>query len=175
MLHRMLHKKTLVLLVLLYICNIVTFFSILIYKNKENKENKVYLRSINSINPIFIYIYIEKDMRMLHFRLEKIFMKKSEREIEAYLVKSIKNKNGLCMKWTSPGNAGVPDRIVIVPGGDVYFVELKAEGKREDLSPLQRNFINKLRNLNCDVRVIASFKEVDNFIKEVIHDEVSST
>ena len=102
-------------------------------------------------------------------------MKKSEREIEAYLVKSIKNKNGLCMKWTSPGNAGVPDRIVIVPGGDAYFVELKAEGKREDLSPLQRNFINKLKNLNCDVRVIASFKEVDNFIKEVIHDEVSST
>ena len=103
-------------------------------------------------------------------RKQKIFMKKSEREIEAYLVKSIKNKNGLCMKWTSPGNAGVPDRIVIVPGGDVYFVELKAEGKREDLSPLQRNFINKLKNLNCDVRVIASFKEVDNFIKEVIHD-----
>ena len=102
-------------------------------------------------------------------------MKKSESEIEAYLVKCVKNKKGLCMKWTSPGNAGVPDRIVIVPGGDVYFVELKAEGKRGDLSPLQRNFINKLKNLNCDARVIASFKEVDNFIKEVIHDEVSST
>ena len=99
-------------------------------------------------------------------------MKKSEREIEAYLVKSVKNKNGLCMKWTSPGNAGVPDRIVIVPGGDVYFVELKAEGKRGDLSPLQRNFMSKLKNLNCDVRVIASFKEVDEFIEEVMHDEV---
>ena len=49
-------------------------------------------------------------------------MKKSEREIETYLVKSVKNKKGLCMKWTSPGNAGVPDRIVIVPGGDIYFV-----------------------------------------------------
>ena len=97
-------------------------------------------------------------------------MKKSEREIEAYLVKSVKNKNknGLCMKWTSPGNAGVPDRIVIVPGGDVYFVELKAEGKRENLSPLQRNFIDKLKNLNCDVRVIASFQEVDKFIEEVM-------
>ena len=91
-------------------------------------------------------------------------MKKSESEIEAYLVKSVKNKNGLCMKWTSPGNAGVPDRIVIVPGGDVYFVELKAEGKRENLSPLQRNFINKLKNL--------SFKEVDKFIEEVMPNEV---
>lgn len=73
MLHRMLHKKTLVLLVLLYICNIVTFFSILIYKNKEIKG---YLRSIKSINPIFIYIYKEKRARMLHLRLEKIHEKK---------------------------------------------------------------------------------------------------
>ena len=95
-------------------------------------------------------------------------MKKSESEIEAYLVKRVKNKKGLCMKWTSPGNAGVPDRIVIVPGGDIYFVELKAEGKRDNLSPLQKNFIQKLENLNCGVRVIASFKEVDNFIKEVM-------
>lgn len=101
-------------------------------------------------------------------------MKKSEKEIEAYLVRSVKNKNGLCMKWTSPGNAGVPDRIIMIPGGKVYFVELKAEGKKENLSPLQKNFIRKLKSLNCDVRVIASFKEVDNFIKEVIHDEVSS-
>lgn len=95
-------------------------------------------------------------------------MKKSEREIEAYLVKSVKNKKGLCMKWTSPGNAGVPDRIVIVPGGDIYFVELKAEGKRDNLSPLQKNFIQKLENLNCGVRVIASFQEVDEFIEEVM-------
>jgi hypothetical protein len=95
-------------------------------------------------------------------------MRKSEREIEAYLVKCVKNKKGLCMKWTSPGNAGVPDRIVIVPGGDVYFVELKAEEKRDNLSPLQKNFIQKLENLNCKVRVIASFQEVDEFIEEVM-------
>lgn len=99
-------------------------------------------------------------------------MRKSESEIEAYLVKSVKSKNGLCMKWTSPGNAGVPDRIVIVPGGKVYFVELKAEGKRENLSPLQRNFMGKLKNLNCDVRVIASFQEVEDFVKEVVPNEV---
>ncbi len=102
-------------------------------------------------------------------------MKKSEREIEAYLVKCVKNKNGLCMKWTSPGNAGVPDRIVIVPGGKVYFVELKAEGKKENLSALQRNFMHKLKNLNCDVRVIASFQEVDDFVKEVVLNEVYTT
>lgn len=73
MLHRMLQKKVLVLIVLLYICNIVTFFSILIYKNKEIKG---YIQPIKSINPIFIYIYKEKRVRMLHFRLEKIHEKK---------------------------------------------------------------------------------------------------
>lgn len=102
-------------------------------------------------------------------------MKKSESEIEAYLVKSVKDKKGICMKWTSPGNAGVPDRIVIFPGGDVYFVELKAEGKRENLSPLQRIFLNKLKKLNCNARVIASFKEVDKFIEEVMPNEVYTT
>lgn len=171
MLHRMLQKKVLVSLVLLYICNIVTFFSILIYKNKEIKG---YLWAIKSINPIFIYIY-KKKKKVCYISDWRKFMKKSESEIEEYLVKSVKNKNGLCVKWTSPGNAGVPDRIVIVPGGDVYFVELKAEGKRENLSPSQRIFLNKLKNLNCDARVIASFKEVDKFIDEVMPNEVSST
>ena len=121
------------------------------------------------------YIYIRKKISKVTWQTGENFMKKSEKEIEAYLVRSVKNKNGLCMKWTSPGNAGVPDRIIMIPGGKVYFVELKAEGKRENLSPLQKNFIRKLKSLNCDVRVISSFKEVDNFIKEVIYDEVSST
>lgn len=44
-------------------------------------------------------------------------MKKSEKEIEAHLIRSVKNKKGLCMKWVSPGNAGVPDRLIIVPWG----------------------------------------------------------
>ena len=65
-------------------------------------------------------------------------MNKSEKEIEAHLIRSVKNKKGLCMKWVSPGNAGVPDRLIIVPWGEIYFVELKAEGKRNNLSPLQK-------------------------------------
>lgn len=73
MLHRMLQKKALIPLVISYICNIVTFFYILIYKNKEIKG---YLWAIKSINPIFIYIYKKKGMRMLHLRLEKIHEKK---------------------------------------------------------------------------------------------------
>lgn len=48
-----------------------------------------------------------------------------EKEIEAKLVKIVKKYGGLCLKWICPGWAGVPDRIVLLPGGKVIFVELK--------------------------------------------------
>ena len=48
-----------------------------------------------------------------------------EKEVEAYLVKRVKDMGGQCLKWTSPGTTGLPDRIVLLPGGRVLFVELK--------------------------------------------------
>lgn len=48
-----------------------------------------------------------------------------EKEIEAKLVKSVKHRGGLCLKWVCPGWAGVPDRLVLLPRGRVIFVELK--------------------------------------------------
>ena len=48
-----------------------------------------------------------------------------EKEIEAKLVKLVKQTGGLCLKWVCPGWAGVPDRIVLLPGGRIVFVELK--------------------------------------------------
>lgn len=48
-----------------------------------------------------------------------------EKEIESKLVRLVKQTGGLCLKWVCPGWAGVPDRIVLLPGGKVMFVELK--------------------------------------------------
>lgn len=48
-----------------------------------------------------------------------------ERELEARLTRRVKSAGGLCLKWNSPGAAGVPDRIVLLPGGRVVFVEMK--------------------------------------------------
>jgi hypothetical protein len=53
-----------------------------------------------------------------------------ERDIEQYLVKQAKGFGGKAFKWVSPGNIGVPDRIVTLPGGRIAFVELKAPGKK---------------------------------------------
>jgi len=48
-----------------------------------------------------------------------------EKEIEKKLVEIVKKHGGLCLKWVCPGWAGVPDRILIFPGGRVIFAELK--------------------------------------------------
>lgn len=92
-------------------------------------------------------------------------MKKTEKEIEQKLKSRIESLGGLCLKWTSPGIRGVPDRICVMPGGDILFVELKAEGKKNNLSPLQKNFHKKLKVLGHMVWVVSSYEEVDDLIE----------
>lgn len=53
-----------------------------------------------------------------------------EKTIEEYLRDQIKAVGGRAYKFTSPGNDGVPDRLVCLPGGRVVFVETKAPGKK---------------------------------------------
>lgn len=68
-----------------------------------------------------------------------------ERDIERWLVKSVEALGGKAYKFVSPGRAGVADRIVVLPGGAVWFVEVKAPGGR--LSPLQRVFAQDMERL----------------------------
>ena len=84
-----------------------------------------------------------------------------ERDIESALVKRVKELNGLCEKFTSPGRRSVPDRLVTLPGNVVIFVELKAPGKRP--TPLQLRDHQRRRALGCDVRVIDSLEQVRVF------------
>ena len=48
-----------------------------------------------------------------------------EREVEDKLRKMVERHGGRCLKWVCPGWAGVPDRICLLPGGRIYFVETK--------------------------------------------------
>lgn len=68
------------------------------------------------------------------------------------------------LKFVSPGNAGVPDRIVLVPGGRVCFVELKQSGKKP--RPLQRWMIHRIRELGFEVHVIDSPEQIEELAKE---------
>jgi hypothetical protein len=64
-------------------------------------------------------------------------------------------------KWVSPGQAGVPDRVVVWPGGRVSFVELKAPGKKP--SPLQAAVFADLHALGAPVSVLSTKAEVEEF------------
>ena len=72
-----------------------------------------------------------------------------EKEIEAKLVNAVKNHGGLCLKWVCPGWSGVPDRIVLLAGGKVCFVELKRP-KGGVVSSRQRWWARKLTQLGFD-------------------------
>lgn len=58
-----------------------------------------------------------------------------EKTIEQHLVKAVKNSGGIAPKLVSPGFDGMPDRLVLLPGGKIGFVEVKAPGKEP--RPLQ--------------------------------------
>lgn len=89
-----------------------------------------------------------------------------EKEIEQKLKKMIEHHGGLCLKWVCPGWLGVPDRICLLPGGRVVFVETKRPqgGKRAEM---QKWWARKLRALGflhrwvtCPEEVLALEEEV---------------
>lgn len=84
-------------------------------------------------------------------------MEKRERDIESSLRKSVERMGGKFMKFTSPGNDGVPDRIAVLPGGRVWFVELKREGEKP--TAIQKWQMEQLRKLGCNVALITGKQE----------------
>jgi hypothetical protein len=88
-----------------------------------------------------------------------------ERDIETYLRDKVKKAGGKAYKFESPGNDGVPDRLVLFPGNKVYFVELKAPGKKP--RPLQIKQMRDISAFGCNVRVIDNKAGVDDFIAGV--------
>lgn len=93
----------------------------------------------------------------------------SEKIVEAYLRDRMKAIGGIAYKWTSPGNAGVPDRICVFADGRIVFVELKGASGR--LSPLQKRQLERLASKNCNTEVLWSRQEVDLFITKYIPKE----
>lgn len=89
-----------------------------------------------------------------------------ENVIEAYLRDRVKTIGGKAYKFVSPGNSGVPDRLVLLPGGKCIFVELKAPGKVP--TPIQIQQHRKIRALGFIVLVIDSKDKVDEFIRKVM-------
>lgn len=88
-----------------------------------------------------------------------------EREVEKKLVDGVRRMGGRAYKFVSPGNDGVPDRIVVLPDTAPMFVELKTESGK--LSRLQKVQITRLEKLGQNVRVLYGMKDVENFLEEM--------
>lgn len=89
-----------------------------------------------------------------------------EKEIEKRFVRRVEaTKKCKCFKFVSPGNAGVPDRIVLQKGGHIYFVELKREGQKP--RPLQVHVFKVIEKYDFPVYVVDSVEAIDKFVEMI--------
>ena len=87
-----------------------------------------------------------------------------ERELEAKFARRVKSAGGLALKWVCPGHAGVPDRIVLLPGGRVAFVEMKKpKGGRR--SAIQRWWASRLVAMDFHYWCIWNEKDLQEFAR----------
>lgn len=88
-----------------------------------------------------------------------------ERQIEQKLVKAVKTAGGIAPKLTSPGFDGMPDRMVLMPGGCIGFVEVKAPGEKP--RPLQLSRHRLLRRLGFKVYVLDGAEQIGGIIDDI--------
>ena len=91
--------------------------------------------------------------------------KESEKAIEKYCQQVAKERGGVAVKFSSPANRGVPDRMLLMPGGKVAFLELKSTGKKP--TKLQQWWIDRLASLGFKSGYADSKKSVKAFIDSV--------
>lgn len=94
-----------------------------------------------------------------------------EKDIEGKLRKQVEKQGGKCLKWVCPGWTGVPDRIILLPGGRVHFVETK-KPKRGRYSAMQDKWQQWLTELGFNYKRIKNDEELRAFINEIKGDEL---
>jgi len=88
-----------------------------------------------------------------------------ESTVERKLVTEAKKRGGFALKFVSPGLDGVPDRLVLFPGGRLAFVELKAPGKK--MRPLQVRRAEQLRALGFRVYCVDNKEMIGGVLDEI--------
>ena len=94
-----------------------------------------------------------------------------EKDIEKKLREMIEEHGGKCVKWVCPGWVGVPDRLVLLPGGRIHFVETKRP-KGGRYSAMQDKWRDWLHALGFSYWRIKDSEQLATF-KLVILDELS--
>lgn len=89
----------------------------------------------------------------------------SEKMIEHYLICEVALRKGLALKYYNPNSVGFPDRLVILPGRPLVWVELKSKGKKP--RKIQRVKHDMLKALGQKIYVVDSKEGVDAMLEEV--------
>ncbi len=88
-----------------------------------------------------------------------------EKQIEQKLTLMVKAKGGIAPKFVSPSFAGMPDRLVLLPGGVFAFAELKAPGMKPRALQVARH--RMLRELGFKVYVIDGIEQIGGMLNEI--------
>lgn len=92
-----------------------------------------------------------------------------EKTLEAWFVAQVRRAGGRAYKFVSPGQRSVPDRLILLPGGCGFFVELKRRGAKA--TPKQLLEHDKLRSLGFRVYLCDSKES----LSQVLADELRNT
>ena len=87
----------------------------------------------------------------------------SEKSIEKYLIEQAEANGLLCLKYSNPNMVGYPDRLLLLPGGRVVWVELKSKGRKP--TKIQQIRIAELIGMGHLVKVIDNKADIDELIK----------
>ena len=88
-----------------------------------------------------------------------------EKVIEQKLISAVSRSGGLALKFVSPNLNGVPDRLLLFPGGRAAFAEVKAPGQKP--RPLQVHRMEQLRKLGFKVFVVDDVEQIGGMIREL--------
>lgn len=113
-----------------------------------------------TVSPIPMGKFMSTDLQQ-----RKEFIEMQEANVEKYLIRYVKDKGGICLKFISASMRGLPDRIVILPQGKIFFVELKAKGKKP--RPEQKRVHKLFSSLGVKVYTADSKEMVRSVVDEV--------
>lgn len=151
----MMFSKTILLILSIY-----TLFGTVEQLINNRGINKVLIESM-CINTRIIPTYTRACAPVFLFSWKK----ESEKDIERELLRGARKLEGDAYKLTSQSLAGLPDRLVLLPGGKIAFVELKAPGKKP--KKLQAIIHERLRALGFKVYVVDSKEMVREVLDEI--------
>lgn len=87
-----------------------------------------------------------------------------ESDIEAHLVKRVKEAGGIAFKFTSPQRRSVPDRLILMTGGRIWFAECKRPGEKPTEAQAREH--ERLRSLGFEVELVDSKELIDMWARE---------